>query len=87
MWEELKISGGECTVVNFPLKQFTSCNNYLPVPSEVFKLLLKTSPDTDMLFARFGCTQPPPPVPPFLLTQNLSPKDIAGSDIMKLKVS
>jgi len=23
--------------------------------------------------------QPPPPVPPFLLTQNLRPKDIAGS--------
>jgi len=30
---------------------------------------------------------PTSPVPPFLLTQNLSPKDIAGSDIMKLKVS
>jgi len=28
-----------------------------------------------------------PCLPPFLLTQNLSPKDIAGSDIMKLKVS
>jgi len=40
-----------------------------------------------MLFAPFGCTHPPPPVPPFLLTQNLSPKDIAGSDVMKLKVS
>jgi len=26
-------------------------------------------------------TCPPPPVPPFLLVQNLSPKDIAGSDI------
>jgi len=24
-----------------------------------------------------------PPVPPFLLTQNQSPKDIAGSDIAK----
>ena len=56
----------------------------LPVPT---KLLLKTSPDTAMLFAPFGCTHPPPPVPPFLLTQNLSPKDIAGSDIMKLKIS
>jgi len=32
-------------------------------------------------------THPPPPIPPFLLMQNLSPKDIAGSDIMKLKVS
>ena len=39
------------------------------------------------LFAPFGCTHPPPPVLPFLLTQYLSPKDIAGSDIMKLKVS
>jgi len=28
-----------------------------------------------------------PPVPPFLLTQNLSPKDIDGYDIRKLKVS
>jgi len=56
----------------------------LPVPT---KLLLKTSPDAAMLFAPFGCTHLPPPVPPFLLMQNLSPKDIAGSDIMKLKVS
>ena len=56
----------------------------LPVPT---KLLLKMSSDVAMLFAPFGCTHPPPPVPPFLLTQNLSPKDIAGSDIMKLKVS
>ena len=45
------------------------------------------SPDTAMLFAPFGCTHPPPLVPPFLLTQSLSPKDIAGCDIMKLKVS
>ena len=51
------------------------------------KSLLKTSPDAAMLFAPFGCTHPPPPVLPFLLTQNLSPKDIAGSDIMKLKFS
>ena len=56
----------------------------LPVPT---KLLLKTSPDVAMLFAPFWCTHPSPPIPPFLLTQNLSPKDIAGSDIMKLKVS
>ena len=54
----------------------------LPVPT---KSLLKTSPDAAMLFAPFGSTHLP--VPPFLLTQNLSPKDIAGSDIMKLKVS
>ena len=45
----------------------------LPVPT---KSLLKTSPDTAMLFAPFGYTYPPSPVPPFLLMQNLSPKDI-----------
>ena len=56
----------------------------LPVPT---KSLLKTSPDATMLFAPFECTHPPPPVLPFLFTQSLSPKDIAGSDIMKLKVS
>ena len=56
----------------------------LPVPT---KSLLKMSPDTAMLFAPFGRTHPPSPVPPFLLTQNLSPKDIARSDILKLKVS
>ena len=56
----------------------------LPVPT---KSLLKTSPDVAMLFAPFGCTHPPPPVPLFLPMQNLSPKDITGSDVMKLKVS
>jgi len=56
----------------------------LPVPT---KSLLKMSLNTAMLFAPFGCTYPPPPVLPFLLTQNLNPKDIAESDIMKLKVS
>ena len=56
----------------------------LPVPT---KSLLRTSSDAVMLFAPFECTHPPPPVLPFLLTQKLSPKDIAGSDIMKLKVS
>ena len=58
----------------------------LPVPTRTF---LPRSPDTAMLFAPSGCTHPPPPVPPFLLSQNLSPKackDIAGCDIMKLKV-
>jgi len=56
----------------------------LPVPT---KSLLRKNPDAAMLFAPFGCTYPPPSVLPFLLMQNLSPKDIAGSDIMKLKVS
>jgi len=35
------------------------------VPTRTFQ---KTSPDTAMLFASFGCTHPPLPVPPFLLT-------------------
>jgi len=54
------------------------------VPAKAFLL---PSPKATMLFAPFGYTHPPPPVPLFLLTWNLSPKDIAGSDIMKLKVS
>ena len=56
----------------------------LPAPT---KSLLWMRPDAAMLFAPFECTHPLPPVLPFLLTQNLSPKDIARSDIMKLKVS
>ena len=47
----------------------------------------KLNPNAAMLFAPFGCTHPPPPAPPFLLAQSLSLKDIAGCDIMKLKVS
>ena len=53
----------------------------LPVPT---KLLLKTSPDAAMLFAPFGCTHPPPLVPPFLLTQNLSPKDMCKKKVTLL---
>ena len=54
----------------------------LPVPT---KSVLETSSDVAMLFTPFGCTHPPPPIPPFLLKQNLSPKDIARSDIMKFR--
>ena len=36
---------------------------------------------TAMLFSPFGCTNPPPSVLSFLLVQNQSPKDFAGSDI------
>ena len=43
-------------------------NRYGPPSTE---LLLRTSPDAAMLFAPLGCTHPPPPVTPFLLTQNL----------------
>jgi len=38
-----------------------------------------------LLYSPFGCTHPPPPVPPFLLAQNLSPKDITRSDITSSK--
>ena len=38
-----------------------------------------------MLSAPIRCTHPPPPVPPFLLKENLSPKDISGSDITRWK--
>ena len=42
----------------------------LPLPTKTF---LPRSPDTAMLFqfAPSGCTHPSPPVPPFLLSQNL----------------
>ena len=54
-------------------------------PIELIKVVYTEKELLSMRSSR--CTNPPPPVPPFLLTQNLSPKDIAGSDIMKLKVS
>jgi len=45
------------------------------------KGFLQLSPEADMLPGPRVETRPPPPVPPFLLAQNRSPKDIAGSDI------
>jgi len=56
-------------------------------PPSANQVASKDEPRRGHAVCTFGCTHPPPPVPPFLLTQNLSPKDIAGSDIMKLKVS
>ena len=41
----------------------------------------KPSPNMTRFTAPFRCTHPSSPVPPFLLMQNLSSKDIAGSDI------
>jgi len=47
---------------------------------DLTKVFLKLNPEMAMLTALFGRIQPPLPVPPFLLKQNLSPKVIAGSD-------
>jgi len=56
----------------------------LPVPT---KSLLRDEPRCGHAVCTLWVHPPTSPVPPFLLTQNLSPKGIAGSDIMKLKVS
>jgi len=45
------------------------------------KGFLQLSPEAAMLPGPSVETHPSPPVPPFLLAQNQSPKDIAGSDI------
>ena len=45
------------------------------------KGFLQLSPEAAMLPGPSVEACPPPPVPPFLLAQNLSSKDIAGSDI------
>jgi len=44
-----------------------------PAPTKGFS---QESQDTATLFAPFGCTHPPPPVPPFLLMKNLSPRTL-----------
>jgi len=51
-----------------------------PEPTKAF---LNLSPEMAMLSSPFGCTYPLLPIPPFLLKQNLFPKDIAGSDITR----
>ena len=56
-------------------------------PPSANQVTSKDEPRRSHAVCTFGCIHPPPPARPFLLTQNLSPKDIAGSDIMKLKVS
>ena len=45
------------------------------------KGFLQLSPEAGKLPGPSVETRPPPPVPPFLLAQSLSPKDIARSDI------
>ena len=49
--------------------------------------LSQLSTDTAIRFAPFRRTHPPPTVPTFLIMQNLFPKDISRSEVMKLKVS
>ena len=64
----------------------------LPVPT---KAILQVSSDMAMLFAPFGCTHPPPPVLPFLLSLLFALTHCTKikfhsswfCDIMKLKVS
>ena len=51
-----------------------------PVLTKGFLLL---SPEAAMLPGSRVETHPLHPVPPFLLMQNLSPRDIAGSDITR----
>jgi len=43
---------------------------------EPTKAFLKLSPEIAMLSAPFRCTHPRPPIPPFLLKQNLAPKSL-----------
>jgi len=47
----------------------------------LIKSFLQLSPEAAMLPGPRAETLPPSPVPLFLLPQNLSPKDIVGSDI------
>ena len=54
-----------------------------PEPTKGF---LQLSPEAAMLTGPSVETHPPPPVPPFLLAQNLSPNDITRSDITSRKL-
>jgi len=51
-----------------------------PEPTKAF---LTLSPEIAVLSPPFRCTHPLPPIPLFLLKQNLSAKVIAGSDITR----
>jgi len=59
-------------------------NSSLPGSNQ---LISRDQPRRGHAVCTLWCTLPPPPILPFLLKQNLSPKDIAGCNIMKLKVS
>ena len=49
------------------------------------KAFLQADPTAAMHCHPEWCTHPPPPVPPFLLAQNLSSKQIAPTDNMRSK--
>ena len=51
-------------------------------PPSANQVTSKDEPRRSHAVAPFECTYPLPRVAPFQLMQNLSPKDIAGSDIM-----
>ena len=79
----------------------TACSSpFMPKSTEMAlpvltKTFLQASPDMAMLFAPFGCTHPPSPVPPFLLSllfalahgTKVKLHNSWFCDIMKLKVS
>jgi len=67
------------------LSQFMQSRREMAYPGPT-KAFLQLSPEVG-LFVAFGCTHCPSPVLPFLLKQNLSPKDIAGSEITSTKSS
>jgi len=56
-------------------------------PPSAKQVVSRDEPRCDHAVCTLWVHSPTPPILPFLLKQNLLPKDIAGSDIMKLKVS
>jgi len=56
-------------------------------PPSANKVVSTTKPRHGHAVFTLQVHPPTSPIPPFLLKQNLSPKDIARSDIMKLRVS
>ena len=54
-----------------------------PVPTKAF---LQPAKAAAMCMAPRAETRPPPPIPPFLLAQNLSSKRIAPTDNMRPKL-
>jgi len=55
-------------------------------PPSTNQIISTAKPRCGYAVCTFRYTHPPPPSLSFLLKQNLSPKDIVGSDIMKQKI-